>query len=79
MTGVDRCRFAQATEHPTFSEAARAIDTSTSSLIRQINRLEHEFGQPLLQREGRYRIMRPTPFGRKVVSSVRRSAPLKRR
>lgn len=64
-------RFAEATRHPTFRQAATALDIDISALIDHINRLEREFDQPLLERAGPRRTTQPTPFGRKVISTLR--------
>jgi hypothetical protein len=63
-------RFAEATRHPTFGKAGTALGIHTSTLIGHINRLEREYGQPLLERVGDTRIMRPTSLGWDVVAAV---------
>jgi hypothetical protein len=64
-------RFADATRHATFRRAAAALGIHSATLIDHVNRLEHEFGQPLLKRSGRRRVMRPTVLGQQVVAAVR--------
>jgi hypothetical protein len=64
-------RLAEATRHPTFRQAATALGVQVSALIDHVNRLEREFGEPLLERAGPRRTTRPTAFGRKVISTLR--------
>jgi hypothetical protein len=65
-------RFAEASRHATFTLAATALGIHPSTLIQQTQRLEREFGQPLLEREQHRdrRIMRPTAFGQTIIAAV---------
>ncbi len=64
-------RFADATLHPTFGKAATALGIHIATLIDHINRLEHEYGQPLLERLDNRRTMQPTKLGQEVIAAVR--------
>jgi hypothetical protein len=64
-------RFADATRHPTFGKAAAALGIHIATLIDHINRLEREYGQPLLERLDDRRIMQPTKLGQDVIAAVR--------
>jgi hypothetical protein len=64
-------RFAEATRHPTLGKTATALGIHTSILIDHLNRLEREFGQPLLERVDGVRTTRPTSLGENVVAAVR--------
>ncbi|MCH0557005.1 TniQ family protein [Streptomyces sp. MUM 16J] len=66
-------RFVAALPYPTVTEAARALGIHQSTLVTQINRLEKDLGRPLIERAERGRRMRPTRFGRRVATAVRRS------
>jgi len=62
---------ADATRHPTFGKAASALGIHIATLIDHINRLEREYGQPLLERLDNRRIMQPTKLGQEVIAAVR--------
>lgn len=73
-------RFANATAHPTFTQAAAALGLQQTVLIHHLDRLEQEFGQHLVERNpksGR-RTTRPTTFGRRIIAAVRRAPPRRR-
>ncbi|MFE3499138.1 TniQ family protein [Kitasatospora sp. NPDC059160] len=65
-------RFLAAISYPTMSDAAVALGLSQSALVTQINRLERDLGHPLLERAVRGRPMKPTAFGLRAVSEVRK-------
>ena len=64
-------RFAETTHHPTLTQAAATLGIHIAALIAHLNRLEHEFGQSLLERHGRRRTTHPTTLGRQVTSALR--------
>ncbi|MGY2060111.1 helix-turn-helix domain-containing protein [Nocardia gipuzkoensis] len=63
-------RFAAATVHPTLTAAARALGTSQSTLITQINRLERELGGRLFHRAERGRAMTTTALGEDILAAL---------
>ncbi|MFF1795829.1 LysR family transcriptional regulator [Kitasatospora sp. NPDC058263] len=64
-------RFAAASGYPSLSAAASGLGLNTFTLVAQINRIEREFGGPLLLRAERGRPMALTPLGRKVLRAIR--------
>ncbi|MEU2867791.1 LysR family transcriptional regulator [Streptomyces olivoreticuli] len=71
----DGTPFLAAVAYPTMREAAQALGINQSALVIQINRLEQDLGQPLLERAERGRAMKPTPFGKRVATAIRKSVP----
>ncbi len=65
-------RFLAARTYPTLTEAARDLGIHQSTLVIQINRLEADFGQPLLVRAERGTAMKLTRFGKRVVAAARK-------
>ncbi|MUL67063.1 hypothetical protein BOO86_21500 [Mycobacterium sp. CBMA 234] len=64
-------RFADAAGFQTLTEAAECLDLPQFVLVRQINRLEHDFGTKLLNRALRGQPMTLTQHGECVVRAVR--------
>lgn len=68
-------RFAAAMQHATLSAAAQHLNTSQPVLSQQLNRLENQFGRPLYHRAQRGQPLRPSVFGRRVISALATMAP----
>jgi len=64
-------RLAEASRHPSLSHAATSLGIHHTTLITQVKRLEHEFGERLLERAPGQRAMRPTAYGKKIITAVR--------
>jgi DNA-binding transcriptional LysR family regulator len=67
-------RFATAMTYPTLTEAADAIGVNISTLIEQLNRLEHDVGEPLFHRatpDGH--TQRPTRRGAALLRTLART------
>ncbi|WP_410646992.1 LysR family transcriptional regulator [Amycolatopsis sp. cmx-4-54] len=65
-------RFAATADHPTLTTAASALDIDLSTLLRQINRLEHDLGGQLLTRAERNQPLQVTPIGRRIITALRK-------
>jgi molybdenum-dependent DNA-binding transcriptional regulator ModE len=63
--------LAEASRYPSLSHAATALGIHHTVLITQVKRLERELGQRLLERAPGQHTMRPTTYGRKIVTAIR--------
>ena len=61
--------FAHVANHGSLTKAAITLDTTQSTISRQINALEREYGARLFHRTGRGVIL--TPFGERILPRVR--------
>lgn len=63
-------RFAEASRYRTLRAAAEDLGLNQFALIDQVNRIERDFGSPILVRANAGRPMRLTPVGFQVVAAV---------
>jgi hypothetical protein len=72
-------RLAEASRYTSLSHAATSLGISHTALITQVNRLERELGQRLLDRTAGQTTMRPTPYGAKIIATIRAAERLQAR